>query len=303
MKIDNRICGTAAILLVLLCSGCTDTPQQNNSKLNVIASFYPMYDFARNVGGDRIDARTLIPVGVEPHDYEPAPSDIMALNEAQMLILNGVIEDSWAPKLIASLDNRNLQVVDTSKGLHLVASQDADLPGNDPHIWIDPVYAEKQVAAIRDAFIQADPAGKDYYEGNAAAYIQKLESLDAQFRTTMAGCRKKDMLITHATLAYFCKEYGCNQVPIEGVNAEGEPTPAVVAAIIEQAKEKNITVVFVEKLFNPNIAQSIANDIRGHAVVFDTVHGLTADEQRRGEDYLTLMEENVRTIRDNMDCG
>jgi zinc transport system substrate-binding protein len=302
MKIDDWICGTAAILLLLF-SGCTDTPQQNNGKLKVIASFYPMYDFARSVGGDRIDARTLIPAGVEPHEYAPTPSDIMALNEAQVFILNGVIEESWAPRLIAGLDNRNLKVVDTSRGISLISSQDANEPGNDPHIWIDPVYAKKQVAAIRDAFIQADPAGKDYYEGNADAYMQKLGALDAQFRETIAGCRKKDMLITHATLAYFCREYGCNQVPIEGASAEGEPTPATVAAIIRQAKEKNITVVFVEKMFNPNIAQSIADDIGGHVVVFDTVHGLSADEQQRGEDYLTLMEENVRTIRDNMDCG
>ena len=302
MNINKWFVVTVMLSIILLLSGCMNTPQKNSDKLKVIASFYPMYDFARNVGGDRTDVRALIPAGVEPHDYEPTPSDIIALDEAQVFILNGVIEDSWVPRLIASLDSKNLLVVDTSKGIPLVASQDADAPGNDPHIWLDPVNAEKQVAAIRDAFIQADPAGKDYYEGNAAAYVQKLESLDAQFRVTMANCKKKDMLITHATLAYFCKEYGCNQIPIEGVNAEGEPTPAVVAAIINQAREKNITVVFVEKMLNPNTAESIAGDIHGKVAVFNTVHALTAEEQQRGESYLTLMEENINTIKTNMDC-
>jgi zinc transport system substrate-binding protein len=170
-------------------------------------------------------------------------------------------------------------------------------------LWLDPVIAEKQVAAIRDAFIQADPAGKDYYESNAAAYTQKLASLDAEFRTVMPTCKKKDILITHATLAYFCKEYGCHQVPIEGVNAEGEPTPAVVAAIIDQAKANNITVVFTERLYNPQIAQSIADEIHGKVVVFNTLHGLTAEEQQRGEDYISQMQENVQTINESLDCG
>jgi zinc transport system substrate-binding protein len=308
MNVNKWSVGTLFVLMLSL-SGCMGAPQQNKNippngnRLNVIASFYPMYDFAKNVGGDRINVRTLIPVGVEPHEYEPAPSDILALNGAQVFILNGVVEDSWAPKLIASLDNKNLEVIDTGKGIPHVASMDADTQGNDPHIWIDPVNAEKQVAAIRDAFIRADPAGKDYYEANAAAYTQKLGLLDAQFRSTMAGCKKKDILITHATLAYFCREYGCNQVPIEGINAEGEPTPAVVAAIIEQAKEGNISAVFVERLYNPQIAETIADEIGGKVAVFNSVHGLTAEEQESGENYLSQMEENVKTINASLDCG
>ncbi len=308
MKVNKFVVGGLLILAIIV-SGCMSSTQssidtrKNGGKLGVIASFYPMYDFAKNVGGDQIDVKSLIPAGVEPHEYDPTPSDIMALERAQLFILNGVIEDSWAPKLIAGLDNKALKVVDTSEGIALVASMDADEPGNDPHLWIDPVLAEKQVAAIRDSFIEADPLGKDIYAANAAAYIQKLKELDGQFRSTMASCKKKDILITHATLAYFCKEYGCNQVPIEGVNAEGEPTPAVVAAIIDQAREKNITVVFVEKLFNPKTAEVIAGEIHGKVAVFNSVHGLTEEEQKSGEDYLSQMRENINAIKQNLDCG
>jgi zinc transport system substrate-binding protein len=276
---------------------------RSSGKVKVVASFYPMYDFARNVGGDRVDVTSLIPAGVDPHNFEPTPSDIETLSTARVFILNGVIEDSWAPKLLAGIDNPNLTVVDTSRGIPLVASQDADEPGNDPHIWLDPVDAEKQVIAIRDTLIQVDPAGKDYYESNAASYMQKLASLDMELRTIMATCKNKNIIITHATLAYFCKEYGCKQIPVEGVNAEGEPTPAVVAAIIQQAREKNITVVFVEKLYNPQVAQTIADEIGGKVAVFNTLHGLTPDEQQRGEDYLSQMEENVATVRANLNCS
>ena len=297
--------GIAIIFVVgLLLFGCAAQPQpQNGGKLKVVASFYPMYDFAKNVGGDRIEVTSLIPTGVEPHDFEPTPSDIKTLSSARVFVLNGVIEDSWAPKLLEGIDNPNLTVVDANKGVNLVASQDADTPGNDPHIWLDPVDAKIQVANIRDALEKVDPAGKDYYDANAIAYMAKLDKLDAEFRATMATCRNKNMIITHATLAYFCKEYGCNQVPVEGVNAEGEPTPAVVAAIVDQARAKNITVVFVEKLYSPQVAQTIANEIGGKVAVFNTMHGLTIEEQQRGEDYLSQQEENVATIKANLDCG
>jgi zinc transport system substrate-binding protein len=300
---DQRtlIIGIVAISMLFI-AGCTTNTQQENNKLKVIASFYPMYDFAKNVGGDRVEVISLIPSGVEPHEYEPTPSDIQALTKAKIFILNGVIESSWTPKLLNGIDNKNLIVVDTSKGIQLIGSQDADEPGNDPHIWLDPILAKKQVIAIKDAFISADPAGKEYYEKNAESYLQKLDALDIQFRTTFSTCKKKDILITHATLAYFCKEYGCNQIPVEGVNAEGEPTPAVLAAIIDQAKEKNITVVFVERLVNPKSAETIADEIHGKVAVFNSVHGLTEEEQQQGENYLSQMQENVNTIRENLDC-
>jgi zinc transport system substrate-binding protein len=294
----------AVIVCVALMAFAKDPHQASSSgKLSVVASFYPMYDFAKNVGKDRVEVKSLIPAGVEPHNFEPTPSDIVSLSTARVFILNGVVEDSWAPKLIGGINNPNLVVVDASSGIQLISSQDADEPGNDPHIWLNPVDAKKQVLNILDALVKADPAGKVYYEANAKAYVAKLDALDAQFRTTMAACKNKDIIITHATLAYFCKEYGCNQVPVEGVNAEGEPTPAVVAAIVEQAKEKSIKVVFVEKLYNPQVAQTIADEIGGKVAVFNTAHGLTLEQQRSGEDYLSQQAENVETIRANLDCS
>lgn len=293
---------TLFMLGLFILTGCSTNMEENNDKLKVVASFYPMYDFARNVGGDRIEVKTLIPVGVEPHEYEPTPQDIQDLSNAQVLIFNGVIESSWAPKLLEGIDNKNLIIVDTSKNIQLIGSQDADEPGNDPHIWLDPVLAKEQVVAIRNAFVEADPAGKGYYEKNAETFLQKLDSLDIEFRSTFATCQKKDILITHATLAYFCKEYGCNQVPVEGVNAEGDPSPAVLAEIIRQAKDKNITTVFVENLMNPKSAKTLAEEIHGKVAIFNSVHGLTEDEQQRGEEYISQMNENIDTIKTGLDC-
>ena len=241
--------GFVLVLLVsfaLLFSGCVSPPSQQNGKLKVVASFYPVYDFAKNVGGNRVEVTSLIPAGVEPHNFEPTPSAIKQLSEADVFIMNGAGIEKWAPSLIEGVGNKKLVVVDTSKGISLLSSQDPDTVGSDPHIWLNPVDAKKQVEAIKDAFIAADPEGKAYYEANAAAYSAKLDSLDAQFRALLPTCKKKDILITHATLAYFCQEYGCRQIPIEGVSEEGEPSPAELASIVDQARAQNVTAVYFE---------------------------------------------------------
>jgi len=291
------------VSFALLFSGCVSPPPQQNGKLKVVASFYPVYDFAKNVGGNRVEVTSLIPAGVEPHNFEPTPSAIKQLSEADVFIMNGAGIEKWAPSLIEGVGNKKLVVVDTSKGISLLSSQDADTAGSDPHIWLNPVNAKKQVEAIKDAFIAADPEGKAYYEANAAAYGAKLDSLDAAFRALLPTCKKKDILITHATLPYFCQEYGCHQIPIEGVSEEGEPSPAELASIVDQARAQNVTAVYFESLISPKSAQTLASEIGAQALVFNTVHGVTPEEEAKGENYLSLMEENLASIRKGLDCS
>jgi zinc transport system substrate-binding protein len=290
--------------IVILLFGCAQTNESaGNGKLKVVASFYLMYDFAKNVGGDRVELTTLIPPGVSPHEFEPTPSAIRQLSDADVFIMNGAGMESWVPNLLEGVSNEKLLVVDTSSGIPLVSSQDSDVTGSDPHIWLDPVLAKRQVIAIKEALVKADPAGKEYYEQNAAAYEAKLDSLDSKIRAEMATCRKKDILITHATLAYFCKEYGCTQIPIEGVSEEGEPSPAELAKIIDQARAQNVTAVYFENLISPRSSQTIASEINGQVLMFNTVHGVTPEEQALGENYISLMEENLANIKKGLDCG
>ena len=316
--------GFAFALLVsfaLLLSGCVSQPAagaQHEGKLKVVASFYPMYDFAKNVGGERVSVSVLIPPGVEPHNFEPTPSSIRQLSEANIFVLNGAgMEHAWAHGLIEGLGNEKLTLVEASEGVELIAAtghhhddeaheaaeEEHDHGEYDPHVWLSPVFAKKQVENIRDAFIAADPEGKAYYEANAEAYEAKLDSLDAKFKALFPTCKKKDILITHATLGYFCRGYGCNQMPIEGISEEGEPSPAGLAAIVDQARKHNVTAVFFESLISPKSAQTLSTEIGAQALVFNTVHGVTPEEEARGENYLSLMEENLENIKIGLDCG
>ncbi len=294
------------LLAALLLFGCAqpgETPPGNDGKLKVVASFYPMYDFAKNIGGERVDVSIIMPPGVSPHEFEPSPSAIRRLAEADVFIYNGAGMEPWVPNLLHGVGNTKLLAVDSSGNVELIKPQNQGDSGTDPHVWLDPVLVKKQVANIRDAFAQADPAGKDYYSANAAAYDAKLDSLDASIRLAFSSCKKTDILITHATLGYFCKEYGCTQIPIEGVSEEGEPSPAELVKIVEQAKAKKVTAVFFESLISPKSAQTIANEINGQVLAFNTVHGVTPEEEARGENYLSLMEENLVNIKKGLDCG
>ncbi|MDD5337283.1 MAG: metal ABC transporter substrate-binding protein [Candidatus ainarchaeum sp.] len=298
-------------ILLLLCLiafglmlfGCTSQPQQTDGRLKVVASFYPLYDFASNVGGNRVEVSTMIPTGVDVHEFDPSPSDIKAVADADVFIYNGAGLEPWVPNLLSGVNSRKLIAVDASSGIQLLNSQDPGVSGSDPHIWLDPVLAKKQVANIRDAFIQKDPAGRDYYTSNAAAYMAKLDNLDAELRAEFPTCEKKDILITHATLAYFCKEYGCRQIPIEGVSEQGEPSAGEIVRIIQQAKADNVTVVFFESLINPQSAQVIAQEINGTIATFNSLHGLTPAQQQAGENYLSLMQANVEAIKKALVCN
>jgi zinc transport system substrate-binding protein len=307
----------ACVLLAftMMLAGCTESAQQHgNGKIIVVASFYPIYDFAKNVGGDRVEVTTLIPMGVEPHEFEPTASDIRKLSEADVFLYNGAGMEPWADSIVKGVEREDLIVADTSAGITLLSSQGHDehegdgeehahAGGFDPHFWLDPVLAKAQINNIRDALIEADPDGKEYYENNAATYNAKLDSLDNEIRTVMLNCTKHDILVTHATLGYFCKRYGCNQIAINGVDPEAEPSPSDLAMIIDQAKEKNVSVVFFESMIDPRSAQTIAKEINGSVLAFNSVHGLTAEESAAGEDYISLMQGNLANIKNGLECG
>ncbi len=168
---------------------------------------------------------------------------------------------------------------DTSANVSLLSSQDADEPGSDPHVWLDPVNAMTQVIAIRTRSSQR-PGREGNVRGERRGVRRRSwDALDAAFRTAWRTARSRDIFITHATLAYFCREYNCTQYPIEGVNAEAEPLPGDLANFIRQAKAYNVTTVFVEPQFDPRAAQTIASEINGTTAVFQSVHGLTAQQQ------------------------
>lgn len=289
--------------------------QNGGHKLQVVATFYPMAEFSRQVGGDLADVAGLIPAGAEPHDWEPSAKDMAKISEADVFVYNGIVE-SWAGKALASAANDKRVAVQASDGIDLlegVAEEDeegdaagsesspssADNGGKvlDPHVWLDPALAQKEVANIAAAFSQADPAHKSEYEANADAYIAKLQALDQEYRDGLKDAKRRDFVTQHAAFGYLAKEYGLTQIPIAGLSPDQEPSPARMAEVVKQAKEQDIRTIFFETLVDPKIAETIAKETGAKTDVLNPLEGLTDDEVKQGLDYIGIMRNNLTALR------
>jgi zinc transport system substrate-binding protein len=309
----RRIIGgflVAALLTVT--TGCSGQPskttgkESSSGKLKVAASFYPMYEFAKGVGGDKVDVTNLVPPGAEPHDWEPTVKDITTLNQSQVFVYNGVGVEQWVDKTLKSLDNKTLVAIETTKGYDLLKSTAEENPDGaepwNPHLWLDPISAIYQVEAIRDSLIKADAANKTTYEANTAAFVAKLKSLDQEYRTGLTGCGKKEFYTSHAAFGYLAKRYGIEQHAIMGLTPDAEPTSKELTDIINQAKKENIKVIFFETLVSDKLAKIVANEVGAKPMVLNPIEGLLDDEVKAGQNYFTVMRENLANLRVALEC-
>lgn len=273
----------------------SQTTKSSDGKIMVMATFFPMFDFARNVGGDRVEVSILVPVGVEVHDWDPAPDEIKKVASAKVLVYNGAGLEPWIGQVIKSVGSKELVAVDSSKGIKVVAGDNPQEP-TDPHIWLDPVNAKQQVLNIRDALISLDPAGKAVYEKNAANYIAKLDALDAKIKDAISKATRREFVTFHEAFGYFSRRYGLEQIFIENVNAE-EPNPQQLAKVLDISKQKNIKVVYAEPFKDPRLADQLAAQLQGAKVlVLDAVEEVDEAGIKAGKSYISIMEENLNNL-------
>lgn len=284
------------LLPVYSCGSPADTAKTD--KLQVYVTFNALKEFAAAVGGDKVYISTIIPDGTEPHDFEPNAQDLAGLSTAQIFIYNGLGMEAWVDDAIAAASNENLIAVDASKGISPIAVSEED-PGEhsqyDPHIWLSIKGAEVETENIKNAFISADPANKDLYEANCASYIEKLEKLYTEYTDKFAAVEKKNFVTGHAAFAYLCRDFGLTQNSVEDVFAEGEPTPLKLAVLVEYCRKNSVTTVFAEKLANPAISETLANEV-GASV--ETVYTMESAEDNMT--YIERMSSNLGKIFDSL---
>ena len=304
-------------LMTLALAVVTGSPAHADTPL-VVASFYPLYEFSRRIAGDRAEVISLIPSGVEPHDWEPSPQDVVRVQKAKLFVYNGAGLEPWVDKLLRDARARGVVVVRASERVALItgegrghehgqeAQSGAALKGAthavNPHVWLDPVGAQAQVEAIRAGFAKIDPPNAAVYAANARAYRARLATLDAAFASGLKQCARRDIVTTHAAFSYVARRYGLTQIPISGLEPESEPSPADLAALVKQVKERKVRYVFFETLVSPKLAETLAREVGARTLVLNPIEGLTKEEQAGGKDYVSLMEENLRNLRTALDC-
>jgi len=289
------------LVIALLSSGAAATAAPAG-RIAVVASFYPLYEFARQVGGDRVTVRNLVPAGAEPHDYELTPREVIAVNEARVVIYNGAGLEPWVQKLLPQVPGRVVKV-NAGDGIQFMRIGSGQGRGQiDPHVWLDPVLAQRLVDNVLAGLVQADVSGRAVYEANAAAFKAKLGALQERTQRTLAPCRKKVFITTHATFGYFAARYGLTQFAIAGVTPGAEPSAAKIREILRIVRQHDIHVIYYETLVSPRVAATIAREAGARTLVLNPIEGLTGAEVRQGKDYLSVMDENVRSLAQGLDC-
>jgi zinc transport system substrate-binding protein len=281
-------------------------PSSTSDKVRIVASFYPIFEFVKKVGGDRVEATSLIPVGVEPHDFDPTVQQVQSAQTADMVVLNGAGFEG------EQLTNLNAKfVVDTSNGLNLTTGTyedpEVNLQANevsiDPHIWLDPLLAKQQVEQIRNGLIQIDPRNAEYYTRNANSFISELDNLDKTIRERLSNCEKKDFIAFHDAFGYFANRYGLTQHSIQGLSPEAEILPQRLQQIVALARDMGLDTIYSEELVDPRLANVIAQEIpNGKVLVLNPIEGINKEEQNAGIGYLDKMNENIENLRLGLKC-
>lgn len=285
-----------ALATVLMIAGCEPAPPP--AKPLVVATIYPLWEFSRQVAGDRAEVVSLVPAGVEPHDWEPVPRDVSQVQRAAVFVHTGTDLDAWAEKLLADLGGRRGVVVNARDGLSVLTVAGVV----DPHLWLDPSLARAQVLAIAAGLEQADPAGRATYAENARTFVAHLDGLDQEFTAGLAACARREIVTSHAAFAYLARRYRLTQIPVMGLSPEAEPSPADLAAIVRTARRLKVTHVFFETLVSPRLAETLSRELGATALPLNPIEGVSPAEAAAGAGYLTLMRANLVNLRAALGC-
>jgi len=295
-------------LLLLTFLGCTSTPPGGDG-IVVTVSIFPLADVVRNIGGERVRVRVLIPPGASPHLFEPAPEAFRHFSETQLFVMVGAGLEFWAEKLIAATASEDLLVIRAADGVPLIQMGGhqhggGSRPGGDdtelgnPHLWLDPVVVRDVARRVGQTLMRLDPEHAGEYRHRLTAYEQQLERLDESIRSAVSQFRTKEYVAFHPAWSYFSRRYGLHEVGVIQRSPGRDPTPKQIEAVINSIREYGIDAVFAEPQFNPAAARAIAREAGAKVLLLDPLGG--PDIPGR-DSYIGLMQHNLDVIGEVME--
>ncbi len=294
----------SCIVLALILFSCGDaeqnqTDEAEHSLVQIAVTFDGLQEFAKAVGKDHVEIHTVIPDGVEPHDFSPKAQDLESMLTAEVFIYSGLGMEPWVFDALDAVGNDELVVVEASKGIEPIVNHNeeeiAEHGEYDPHIWLSLKNAEMEAETIRDALIQVDPQNKGDYESNCNEFVGQLELLYTEYSKKIQSTEQKSIVTGHAAFAYLCKDFGLEQNSVEGVFAEGEPSARQLTELVNYCKENHVTTIFSEQLASPKISQTLADEV-GASVV--PIYTMGSNED--GLSYLERMSYNMEKIYESL---
>jgi zinc transport system substrate-binding protein len=270
------------VVAIHFCSALTGQAE----KLKVTASFLPLYAHAKSVAGDLAEVSQLLGAGVGPHDFQFKPSDVKKIANTDLLILNGLGLEEWMEGMVAQAKNKNLVIIDTSRGVPLTPGPQeltiglahsheghdhGEAGGANPHIWLDPVAAQQQVKSILQGLQKADPKNASGYQTNADRYLAELQKLDAEFAEQLSLLQPKNLITFHEAFPYLAKRYGLNYLGFIEQFPEKAPSPKELSALVDIIKRQKVKVLFAEGGYEPKLLKTIAQQTGAIVAQLDTL--------------------------------
>ena len=326
MKIKQLVALATAALMLTACGAKSNNNDNNNNNnnnnnkavatdsqkpkaegLNVVTTTYILRDLTEEIAGDKATVTCLIPKGQGVHGFEPSPKDMNQVNEADLFVYNGAGLESFTDRLKETAEG-DATFVEASEGIELLKgghhhhhdedadhdhdhdAADHDHEGMDPHVWMAPENAEEMAENICEALSAKDPDNAAYYKANYEKLSEKFDALDDSFENVLAKAKHKDIVVSHEAYGYLAKEYGLNQIPIEGINSESEPDPKAMKAIVDEMKAKGIKTVFTEPNEDDKIAQTVASEAGAEVKELDPM------EYESDKNYFERMESNLKIL-------
>lgn len=277
MKKLFLLCAIICSLMLTSCGVVWDT----EDKLTVYSSFYAMNDFVKTIGGEDIVFHSVVPTLSEPHDFEPTAKDMAKLSDADLFVYSGLGIDDWAEDVAKTLPD-TVSVV--------CASEHIEANGNDPHVWLSPANAKEQLKTICDALSVTDEDNFSKYRQRLSEYCEQIDNLTEEYKN--AGLSGKKLFVTHGAYGYLCKEFGMEQIALEGISGDSDPSPAQMAEIINQIKAENAKCIFYDPLEGDKMAAAVANEAGIEVLPLYTFEG---DAENRS--YVTIMKLNLEQLQ------
>jgi zinc transport system substrate-binding protein len=316
---------TAVVFIICLTLACACQKKEKPvspsvHKIIVVTTLFPLYDFARIIGGNKVDASLLLPPGMEAHTFEPKPEDAIRVTKADLFIYTNEYMEPWAVNFVKGLNSGNVVLVDSSRGITFLkagaeeeAESAGDSPGNkehhhhaggmDPHVWLDFGNAQIMIDNIASAMSTKDPLNRNYYMANATAYKTELQKLDREYKTGLSSCSKKVFLHGgHYAFGYLAHRYGLQYESASAVNADAEPSPAKLIALVKQVRAMDLKYVYSEELLSPRVSEMIAKESGASILLLHGAHNISKDDFDHEVTFISMMRKNLANLRIGLQC-
>lgn len=301
MKYFRIIFGIATLLLtIIVVFSRISNDMESPRKLQIVTTIFPLYDFARSIGGDKVNISLFIPPGIEVHHFEPKPSDISKINSAKIFVYTGAFMEPWVNDIVGS-SNSNIKVVDSSIGVELVKEKQGDQA--DPHIWLDFENAKIMAGNIAKTLSEVDPHNARYYQNNLHAYQSKLSEIDSKYKDLLSTCQSKTIVYGgHYAFGYMARRYNLTYTAAQGFSPDSEPTAQDLIRLTKEIKDHNIHYVFYEELTSPKTAETLARETGAKLLLLNAAHNISKIDSANTISFVSIMEQNLENLQVGLRC-